>query len=112
MFALSPATRVFVAIAPMDLRLGFSGLCGWVKNQLKEDPVSGHVFVFTNKRRNRLKALYWDGSGLWLCTKRLEKGTFAWPRADAGSSARLRPEQLQALLHGLVLNEAQKWLRL
>lgn len=112
MLSLSPATRVFVATRPADLRLGFDGLSGWVKNQLREDPVSGHLFLFTNKRRNRLKALYWDGSGLWLCTKRLEKGTFAWPAESPTGTAALRPEQLQALLHGLVLNERQKWLRL
>lgn len=112
MLSLSPATRVFVATRPADLRLGFDGLSGWVKNHLREDPVSGHLFLFTNKRRNRLKALYWDGSGLWLCTKRLERGAFAWPAQTATGAAALRPEQLQALLHGLVLNERQKWLRI
>lgn len=112
MLALSPATRIFVAVHPVDLRLGFNGLCAWVKNKLAADPLSGHLFVFTNKRRNRLKLLYCDGSGLWVCMKRLEKGTFLWPKEEGVLAAPFRPEQLQALLHGMVVGRMQKWLRI
>jgi len=110
MLALSPATRVFVALRPIDLRQSFNGLSAWVKNELQADPVSGHLFVFTNRRRNRLKILYWDGSGLWVCIKRLEKGTFAWPKESQGPAALLRPEELQALLHGMQ-TRMRPWLR-
>lgn len=111
MLALSPATRVFVALGPMDLRQSFNGLSAWVKNQLQADPVSGHLFVFTNRRRNRLKILYWDGSGLWVCIKRLEKGTFSWPQEGQGAAAVFRPEQLQVLLHGIQVGRMRPWLR-
>jgi transposase len=74
MLSLSAATRVLVAIEPVDLRGSFNRLHGLVSERLKEDPLSGHLFVFTNRGRNRLKVLYWDGSGLWVCAKRLEKG--------------------------------------
>jgi len=67
MLNVSGATRVLVATTPVDLRGSFNRLYGLVVEQLKDDPLSGHLFVFTNRRRNRLKVLYWDGSGLWVC---------------------------------------------
>jgi transposase len=75
MLSLSPATRIFVALAPMDMRKGFNGLYAWVQTVLGQEPTSGHWFVFLNKRRNRLKILTHDGSGLWILSKRLERGT-------------------------------------
>lgn len=96
MLNASSATRVFVAIAPVDLRQSFNGLSSQVQAQLRQDPLSGHLFVFTNRTRNRLKVLYWDGSGLWVCAKRLEKGRFSWPQGEA-LLATLRPEELVAL---------------
>ncbi len=71
MLSLSPATRVFVALEPVDLRKGFNGLYGYVETVLGENPLSGHLFLFTNRSRNRLKLLYWDGSGLWVCANQL-----------------------------------------
>ena len=71
MISLGPATRVFLALAPADLRKSFEGLSSLARNQFKEDPLSGHLFVFTNRSRTRLKVLYWDGSGLWVCANRL-----------------------------------------
>src|ERR1041384_5442184 len=100
MLGFAAATRVFVALAPVDLRRSFNGLYGYVREQLKEDPLSGHLFVFTNRMRTRLKVLFWDGSGLWVCAKRLEKGRFSWPQGE-GSTAHLRPEELTALISGL-----------
>ncbi len=110
MLNCSAATRVFVALAPVDLRQSFNGLYGAVQGQLKQDPLSGHLFVFTNRGRNRLKVLYWDGSGLWVCAKRLERGRFSWPRG-AGEAAVLRPEELTALLSGLELQARTGWYR-
>lgn len=110
MLSLSPATRVFLAVAPIDGRKSFNGLYTLVKDTLQQEPTSGFLFVFTNKLRNRLKILFWDGSGLWVCTKRLEKGTFAWPTGD-GVSRSLRPEELQLLIHGVEGTARARWYR-
>ena len=67
MLSLSAATRIFVALEPVDMRQSFNGLYARVQTVLREEPTSGHWFVFTNKLRNRLKILFWDGSGLWVC---------------------------------------------
>lgn len=110
MLSLSPATRVFVALEPVDMRRSFNGLYAAVQSVLKQDPLSGHLFVFTNRPRNRIKILYFDGSGLWVCAKRLERGTFGWPEGE-GVSSSLRPEQLQLLLHGLEGTSRRRWYR-
>lgn len=108
MWGLTRATRVFVRAGATDLRLGFDGLHGLVQTQLKQDPLSGHVFVFCNRSRTRVKLLSWDGSGLWLCAKRLERGNFAWPRAG---DLELEPAALQALLAGLETLGQRDWFR-
>lgn len=97
--------KVFVATEAADLRMSFSGLYARTQHVLKEDPCSGALFVFTNKRRNRVKTLYWDGSGLWVMTKRLEKGTFNWPRGVEVKDGKLAltPEALGLLLDGVDL---------
>lgn len=110
MLSLSPATRVFVALSPVDMRRSFNGLYAHVQTVLQEDPVSGHLFVFTNRLRNRVKILYWDGSGLWVCAKRLERGTFGWPTGE-GASRTVRPEELQLLLHGIEGRPRRHWYR-
>jgi transposase len=110
MMGLSPATRVFVALAPIDLRGSFNRLAGLVKQTLQADPLSGHLFVFTNRGRDRLKVLFWDGSGLWVCAKRLEKGRFAWPVGE-GASCSLRPEQWTNLVQGLEVVSRRNWYR-
>lgn len=114
MFGLSTATRVFVAAEPADMRKGFDGLYGLVRDQLREDPLSGHIFLFANRTRTRLKLLVFDGSGLWVCSKRLDKGRFAWPEAAFGQSRiSMRAEELTLLLSGIDLRETQprKWQR-
>ena len=78
------ARRVYLAVGATDLRKGFDGLYGLVRSRLQEDPMSGQLFVFCNAGRTRVKALYFDGSGLWLCAKRLSKGRFDWPEEIAG----------------------------
>ena len=110
MIGLSPATRVFVALKPVDMRLSFNGLYAQVQTVLGENPLTGHLFVFTNRLKNRVKLIYWDGSGLWVCAKRLERGTFGWPAGD-GASCQLRPEELQLLLHGLEGKPRRHWYR-
>jgi hypothetical protein len=67
MFGWGPATRIYLAAGATDMRKGFEGLYGLARDRLSLEPLSGHVFVFANARRNRLKLLFWDGSGLWVC---------------------------------------------
>ena len=110
MLALTAATRIFVAVAPVDLRRGFDWLLAHVQTVLEQEVLEGGLFVFTNRRRNRLRLLWFDGTGLWLATKRLEGGTLSWPRGE-GVSVGLRPEQLSALMTGLEVQEKRGWYR-
>jgi transposase len=108
MFSLSGSLRIFLAVESVDLRKSFNGLHEVVLNQLREDPCSGGLFVFTNKRRNRIKTLYWDGTGMWVMIKRLEKGCFTWPQGvpDSGKEKlELAPEALALLLDGVDLKQ-------
>jgi transposase len=89
MFALGAATRIYVAIGATDMRIGFDGLWGKIRDVLECDPASGHVFLFANSRRNRLKLVFFDGSGLWVCSKRMEGGRVYWP-APAGTEKRVQ----------------------
>ena len=108
MFGLTTATRVFAAANPIDMRKGFDGLFGLVRDSLAEDPLSGHLFLFTNRQQTRLKVLVFDGSGLWVCSKRLEKGHFAWPVTQPGQSRlTLRPGEIALLLNGIDLTLAK-----
>ena len=102
--------RILLATEPVDGRLSFNALYALVQNRLGADPLSGQLYVFTNRRRNRLKLLFFDGSGLWLCTKRLERGRLGWPQG-AGPGAPLRPEALWALVHGLETQSRRGWYR-
>lgn len=109
MLSFTGALRIFVAVDPVDLRKSFNGLEGVVREQLQEDPQSGALFVFTNRRHSRLKILYWDGTGLWLLVKRLEKGTFSWPRevSEGTRKLKLAPEALAMLTDGVDLRGAR-----
>jgi transposase len=111
MLSLSPATRVFLALKPIDGRKSFNALSVLVKETLQQEPTSGFLFVFVNKARNRLKVLFWDGSGLVLCTKRLEAGRFAAP-VGQGQSRCLRPEELTLLIHGIEGTSRRRCLRI
>ena len=110
MLTIGTATRVFVATAPVDLRGSFNRLSSFVENALAHDPLSGHWFVFTHRRRNRVKILVWDGTGLWVLAKRIEAGRLGWPAAG-GPSASLRSEELAALLGGLEVTPRAGWYR-
>ena len=114
MFGLSPATRIYLAVGATDLRKGFEGLYGLVRDRLLCEPTSGHLFLFSNVRRNRIKVLYWDGSGLWLCAKRLERGRFSWPGEDAQAvRVTVSQEELSLLLGGIDLAQTRRknWYR-
>jgi transposase len=110
MLNLSPATRVFVATQPVDLRGSFNRLFALTQTVLRQDPLSGHWFVFTNRAHNRVKILFWDGSGLWVFAKRLERGRFTWPQGE-NAAVTLRGEELTALLTGLVVQAKAGWFR-
>ena len=109
MLALGAATRIYLAVGATDMRKGFDGLLGLVQQRLQADPLSGHLFLFCNRPRTRLKALYWDGSGLWVMIKRLEQGTFAWPKPGRvdGVKLRLAPEAFAMLTDGIDLRGAR-----
>lgn len=108
MLTLPPLVRIYLASGRTDLRKSFDGLSGLVRTALLQDPTSGHLFVFCNRRRDRLKVLYFDGSGLWVFAKRLEKGTFSWPDAGATTRVELRASELTLLLGGLDLSRTRK----
>lgn len=110
MLALTQGLRIFVGVAPVDLRRGFDGLSAHVETVLQERVIEGGLFVFTNRRRNRLRLLWFDGTGLWQATKRLEGGTLHWPTGE-GAAVGLRPEQLSALISGLEVIERAGWYR-
>ena len=110
MMAPTPTLRVHVCIGPVDLRGSFDRLTAIVKSTLSADPLSGHLFVFTNRRRNRLKVLWWDGSGFWVAAKRLEGGCFQWPRSEA-TAVEFRAEQWINLVQGLEVVERAEWYR-
>lgn len=96
------------------MRKNFNGLYGLVRDHLDCDPESGHVFLFTNARRNRLKLLVYDGSGLWICAKKLDGGRFRWPESDSTiNKIVLSHEELTLLLGGIDLEQTRnrRWYR-
>ncbi|MBO0717724.1 MAG: IS66 family insertion sequence element accessory protein TnpB [Rhizobiales bacterium] len=100
MIGPSGTVRVMVATKPVDFRKGMEGLAAMVREHMKADPFSGAVYVFRAKRADRIKLVFWDGTGLCLFAKRLEEGGFRWPKIEDGV-LRLSSGQLSALLEGL-----------
>lgn len=106
MLSFTGSLKIFLAIDPCDMRKSFNGLQGIVSEHLKADPLNGALYVFTNKRRNRLKILYYDTTGLWILAKRLEAGKFSWPKPiDGTTSLKLAPEALAMLTDGIDLRD-------
>ena len=105
MLNFTGSLKVFVALEPCDLRMSFKGLHGLVRERLREDPLQGALFVFSNRSHTRLKILYWDGTGMWVLIKRLERGTFSWPKPSESGAVKLRlaPEALALLTDGVDL---------
>ena len=109
MLSFSGSLKVFVALEPCDMRKHFNGLYALVEQQLQEDPLQGALFVFTNRGHTRLKILYFDGTGIWILSKRLEKGTFSWPKSIDPQTKKLSltPQALAMLTDGIDLKGAR-----
>ena len=112
MLGLGAATRIFVATGVTDMRLSFNGLYALVVGQIKQDPQSGHLFLFANKRRDRMKILFFDGSSLWVCARRMEQGRLHWPASEDGR-VQLTREDFALLIGGIDLTATArlKWYR-
>lgn len=112
MFGVGAATRVYVATGATDMRKSFEGLYGLVREKLSCDPESGHLFLFANARRDRMKILFFDGSSLWVCARRMEGGRLRWPEAADGK-VQLSREEFALLIGGIDLRQTQKrkWYR-
>lgn len=109
MLTLGSSVRVFLALGATDLRRSFDGLSGRVREVLRQEPLSGDWFVFCNRSRNRIRILYFDGSGLWVFAKRLEQGTFAWPSDSSDrQTMELTAQELSLLLAGIDLKSTKK----
>lgn len=110
MLSLPPSVRVFIARGPTDMRKGFDGLEGLAREVIREDPMSGHLFVYFNKARNRAKILVWDRTGYLLFYKRLERGRFALDVLpfDENNSIEVLASDLLALLDGIDLSRARR----
>ena len=100
MIALPAGTRIWIVAGVTDLRAGFTGLSALVQTKLQENPFSGHVFVFRGRRGHLIKLLWWDGQGLCLLAKRMERGKFLWPKVESGR-VNLTKAQLAMLLEGI-----------
>ena len=109
MLSFPPAVRIWLALAPADLRKGFDALAELVRQHLRDDPLSGHVFVFRNRRGDRIKLLYWDSDGYVIVYKRLEAGSFRFPAAVEGqASISVRAAELAMLLDGVDWQHAKR----
>jgi transposase len=105
---LSAAVRVFLCTRPIDLRQSFDGLSGLVQEYFQAGLLTGHLFLFLNRRRDRIKILYFDRDGLAIWYKRLERGSFEMPRTADGDGVELQPAQLAMLLSGIDLKSARQ----
>lgn len=109
MLSILAGTRVFLATEPTDMRKSFDGLQGLVTDMLKQDPLSGHLFLFVNRRRDKLKILYWDGDGLAIWYRRLEQGTFQLPVVGKDhASVEMRSDELTMLLRGIDFSSVKR----
>jgi transposase len=128
MFQLSAATRIYLATGVTDMRKSFDTLCGVVRSWQKSDanrdadeapqagnteadPLDGSLFVFCNRRRDRIKVLFFDGSGLWVCAKRLERGTFSWPGPESGADCGqcvITQQELALVLGGVDMSATRR----
>ena len=91
---------LWLVVEPTDMRLGIEGLTARLQNRLGATPCDGSAFAFSNRRRNRLKLIVWDGTGVWLCQRRLHQGCFVWPDAEA-TRVVLSAEQWSWLIRGV-----------
>lgn len=109
MLTLTPGVRIWFATAPADMRMSFRGLSGLVRQRLLDDPTSGHLFCFVNRRRTMMKLLLWDRSGVWIFHRRLARGTFQIPQVEPGAErVRLDPTELGLILDGIDLASVKR----
>lgn len=109
MLTIASQTRIFIALHATDMRKGFDGLSGLVSDTLKQDPLSGALFLFVNRRRDRMKVLYWDGDGLAIWYRRLEQGTFQIPASsDQLNAIEIRSDEFTMLLRGIDLSSVKR----
>ena len=108
MLSVGGAQRVFLCVKPVDFRKAHDGLCAIIRDQFRDDPFSGDVFVFHNLARDRVKLLLWDRNGFWLLYKRLERGTFPFDVRGDGERVEVDRAQLSMLLEGLEWKSAKK----
>lgn len=113
MIGLAHGLKIYLCTEPADMRRSFDGLSGMAVNLMEEDPLSGHLLVFRNRNRDRLKILYWDRDGLAIWYKRLEKGTFQFPtdgkpKEEKPTSVQVTTDELSLLLGGIDLRSARK----
>ncbi len=108
MLSLPPTMRVFVAVEATDMRKSFDGLANATRSVVGQDPMSGHLFVFFNKRRTMMKAVYWDRNGYSLVAKRLEKGTFVLPAGGTSGAVQLESAELALIVEGIDLSNARR----
>lgn len=104
MLTLPPSVRIRLAVGPTDMRKQIDGLAAVASQVLGDDPMSGHVFVFCNRRRDHLKLLFWDRSGYWCLAKRLEVGTFSWPQVAQAPGVESTVRELMCVLEGIDLS--------
>ncbi|GHC05847.1 IS66 family insertion sequence element accessory protein TnpB [Cerasicoccus arenae] len=105
MLTLSHQLRIFVAVEPVDMRKQFDGLWAVARDHLGEDPKCGALFAFTNKSRNRLKLLYFDGTGVWVLAKRIEQGRLTWSLGSDKRKLTIKPAALTMLIEGIDLKD-------
>ncbi|GHC14241.1 IS66 family insertion sequence element accessory protein TnpB [Cerasicoccus arenae] len=108
MLTLSHQLRIFVAVEPVDMRKQFDGLWAVARDHLGEDPKRGALFAFTNKNRNRLKLLYFDGTGVWVLAKRIEQGRLSWPLGSDERKLMIKPAALTMLIEGIDLKDGMQ----
>src|SRR5208282_2937087 len=108
MIMLPSAVRIFLCTRPTDMRNGFDGLTGLVQECFGQDPLTGHLFLFVNRRRDRIKIIYFDRDGLAIWYKRLEVGSFQMPQTVSQDGLELQPAQLAMVLSGIDLRTARQ----
>ena len=113
MIGLALGVKVYLCTGPADMRRGFDGLSGMAQSLMKQDPLSGHLFVFRNRNRDKLKILYWDQDGLAIWYKRLEQGTFQFPtdgktQDEVAAGTEISNSELSLLLGGIDLRTARR----
>ena len=108
MLSLPASVRVFLCLRPVDMRLSFDRLAALAGEVCEQSPLSGHLFIFHSRRRDRLKILYWDRDGLALWYKRLEKGIFPIPKQDGRDSLAVNPAELSLLLEGVDISSFRR----